>query len=34
MHIRDKYLKVRVKYSGTQYAIINAVRTLYTASYA
>ena len=32
--IRDKYIKIRVKYSGTQYAIINALRTLFTISYA
>lgn len=31
--IRDKYIKIRVKYSGTQYAIINALRTLFTISY-
>lgn len=34
MRIRDKYIKVRVKYSGTQYAIINAIRTLFTISFA
>ena len=34
MKIRDKYIKIRVKYSGTQYAIINALRTLFTISYA
>lgn len=32
--IRDNYIKVRVKYTGTQYAIINALRTLFTISYA
>jgi hypothetical protein len=32
--IRDKYIKIRVKYSGKQYAIINALKTLYTISYA
>ena len=32
--IRDKYIKIRVKYDGTQYAIINALKTLYTISYA
>ena len=34
MKIRDKYIKIRVKYSGTQYAIINAIKTLFTISYA
>lgn len=34
MKLRDKYLKVRVRYDGTQYAIINAIRTFYTISYA
>lgn len=34
MRIRDKYVKVRVKYDGTKYAIVNAVRTLFTISYA
>ena len=34
MKIRDKYIKIRVKYDGTQYAIINALKTLYTISYA
>ena len=34
MKIRDKYLKVRIKYSGTQYAIINGIKTLFTISYA
>ena len=34
MKIRDKYLKIRVRYDGTKYAIINALRTLYTVSYA
>lgn len=33
MKIRDKYIKIRVKYKGDQYAIINALRTLYTISY-
>lgn len=32
--IRDKYLKVRVRYDGKQYAIINAIRTYFTISYA
>lgn len=34
MRIRDKYIKIRVKYKGDQYAIINALRTLFTISYA
>lgn len=34
MKIRDKYLKVRIKYDGTKYAIINGIRTVYTISYA
>lgn len=34
MKIRDKYIKIRVKYSGTEYAIINAIRTIFTISYA
>ncbi|MGV8961766.1 MAG: hypothetical protein ACOH2V_00025 [Candidatus Saccharimonadaceae bacterium] len=34
MKIRDKYIKIRVKYKGDQYAIINALRTLFTISYA
>ena len=32
--IRDKYLKIRVRYDGTQYVMVNAVKTLYTISYA
>ena len=34
MRIRDKYIKIRVKYDGTKYAIINALRTLFTISYS
>jgi hypothetical protein len=34
MRIRDKYLKIRVKYDGTKYAIINAIKTMFTISYA
>ena len=34
MKVRDKYLKVRVRYDGTQYALVNAIRTLFTVSYA
>lgn len=32
--MRDKYLKIRVKYTGKDLAIISALRTLYTLSYA
>lgn len=32
--IRDKYCRIRVRYSGTKLAIITALQTLYTASYA
>ena len=32
--LRDKYIKIRVRYDGTQYAIINAIRTYFTLSYA
>lgn len=34
MRIRDKYIKIRVKYSGEEYAIINALKTFFTISYA
>jgi hypothetical protein len=34
MKIRDKYIKIRVKYAGNQYAIINALKTFFTISYA
>jgi len=32
--IRDKYCKIRVKYSGEQLAIITALQTIYTLSYS
>ena len=32
--IRDKYLKVKVRYSGKELAIIQAIKTLFTISYA
>lgn len=32
--IRDKYLKVRIRYTGDELAIITALETLYTISYA
>ena len=34
MRIRDKYIKIRVKYDGKKHSIINALRTLFTISYA
>ena len=34
MKIRDKYIKIRVRYSGNEMAVIQAIRTLYTISYA
>lgn len=32
--LRDKYIKVRVRYSGEELAVITALKTLYTISYA
>lgn len=32
--IRDKYCKIKVRYSGEDLAIITALKTIYTASYA
>lgn len=32
--IRDKYLKVRIRYTGDELAVITALKTLYTISYA
>ena len=32
--IRDKYLKIRVRYDGTQYVMVNAIKTYFTVSYA
>lgn len=32
--IRDKYMKVRVRYTGDDLAVITALKTLYTISYA
>lgn len=32
--IRDKYVKVKVRYTGNELAIITALKTLYTISYA
>lgn len=34
LRIRDKYIRIRVQYDGTQYAIVNALKTLFTLSYA
>ena len=34
MKIRDKYIKIRVKYDGKNYAIINALKSTFTISYA
>jgi len=33
MKIRDKYIKIRVRYDGKQYAIVNALKTFFTISY-
>ena len=32
--IKDKWIKIRVRYKGDKLAIITAIRTLYSASYA
>jgi len=32
--LRDKYLRIRVKYSGNDLAIVQAIKTTYTISYA
>lgn len=32
--LRDKYIKIRVRYTGEELAIITALKTLYTISYA
>jgi len=32
--IRDKYLKIRVRYDGKQYVMVNAIKTYFTVSYA
>ena len=32
--IRDKYIRIRIRYSGKDLAIITAIHTLYTLSYA
>ena len=32
--IRDKYMKVRIRYTGNDLAVITAIKTIYTESYA
>ena len=32
--LKDKWIKIRVRYKGDKLAIITAIRTLYSASYA
>ena len=32
--LRDKYIKVKVRYDGSNYAIITAIKTYFTLSYA
>lgn len=32
--IKDKYIKIRIRYSGDKLAIINAIQTLYSISYS
>ena len=32
--LRDKYIKIRVRYTGDELAIITALKTLFTISYA
>ena len=32
--LRDKYIKIKVRYDGTQYAIVNGIKTYYRISYA
>jgi len=34
MRIRDKYIKIRVKYDGSKYAIVNAIRSNFAVSFA
>lgn len=34
MPIRDKYIKIRIRYDGTEKAIISAIKTIYTESFA
>jgi len=32
--IRDKYMRVRIRYKGNDLAVISAIKTIYTESYA
>lgn len=32
--IRDKWIKIRIRYTGDELAVINAIKTIYTESYA
>ena len=32
--IRDKYVKIKIRYAGDELAIVTALKTLYTISYA
>ena len=34
MKVRDKYIKIKVKYSGEKYSIINSIKTFFTVSYS
>jgi hypothetical protein len=34
MKLRDKFIKIRIRYSGDKYAIINSILTMFTISYA
>jgi hypothetical protein len=34
MKVRDKYVKIRIKYDGLKYALVHAIRTMFTISYA
>lgn len=34
MPLRDKYIKIRIRYDGTEKAIISAIKTIYTESYS
>jgi len=31
--LRDKYMRVRIRYTGNDLAIISAIKTIYTESY-
>jgi hypothetical protein len=34
IRFRDKYIKIKVRYSGKDLAVISALKTIYTNSYA